>query len=252
MRRIRPCLLPLFALLLGAPLAAQPDSVGFIPRRNVVKVGLTSTFVKAVSLNYERVLNPDWSVALTVSYMLPVTPSGLFDLNAEHITFGAGRELTGYYLTPEVKWYVEQSDKRPAPRGLYVGAYLRYSDTRYTSSISAIATGENAGGRIDTDLRIDLIEFGIGPALGYQFLCLHDRLAIDAIFFAPRWSLYKLKVKADLQGEGELYSDLAEAIEDRLGRDITDTSIDLSTTGSTTIDRNSLGYRYGIKLGYAF
>ena len=252
MRSTRTFPLALFTFLLVTTLSAQPDSVGFIPRKNVVKVGLTSTFVKAVSLNYERVLNPDWSVALTVSYMLPVTPSGLFDLNAEHITFGAGRELTGYYLTPEVKWYVEQSDKRPAPRGLYVGAYLRYSDTRYTSSISAIATGENAGGRIDTDLRIDLIEFGIGPALGYQFLCLHDRLAIDAIFFAPRWSLYKLKVKADLQGEGELYSDLAEAIEDRLGRDITDTSIDLSTTGSTTIDRNSLGYRYGIKLGHAF
>jgi hypothetical protein len=64
--------------------------------------------------------------------------------------------------------------------------------------------------------------------------------------------LYKLKVKADLQGEGELYSDLAEAISDRLGRDILDTDIDLSYTGTTNIDRNSLGYRYGIKIGYAF
>ncbi|MEX1132466.1 MAG: hypothetical protein WEC15_04505 [Flavobacteriales bacterium] len=55
-----------------------------------------------------------------------------------------------------------------------------------------------------------------------------------------------------LQGDGELYSDLAQAIEDKLGRDVNDLDIDLSTTGSTTIDRNSLGYRYGIKLGYAF
>lgn len=248
--RLSSLLLP--TLLLVQPLAAQPDSVGFIPRRNVLKLGLTSTFIQAISFNYERVLNPDWSVALTVSYMLPLTPSGLFDLSAEHITFGADRELTGYYITPEVKWYIEKSDKRPAPRGLYLGAYLRYSDTRYTAAISAVATGDNAGGRIDTDLRIDLIEFGVGPALGYQFLCLKDRLAIDAIFFAPRWSLYTLKVKADLQGEGELYSDLAQAIEDRLGRDVTDMNIDLSTTGSTTIDRNSLGYRYGIKVGYAF
>jgi hypothetical protein len=240
------------ALLLVQPLAAQPDSVGFIPRRNLVKVGLTSSFVKALSLNYERVLNDDWSVALTVTYMLPLTPSSLFDLDAANITIGADRKLTGYYLTPEVKWFVEKSDKRPAPRGLYVGAYLRYSNTRYTSSISAIATGTDAGGRINTDLRIDLFEFGIGPAVGYQFLCLHDRLAIDAIFFAPRWSLYKLKVEADLEGDGALYSDLAQAIEDRLGRDASELRIDLATTGSTTIDRNSLGYRYGIKLGYAF
>jgi hypothetical protein len=61
-----------------------------------------------------------------------------------------------------------------------------------------------------------------------------------------------LKVKADLQGDGELASDLGQAIEDRLGRALVTTSIDLSTTGTTTIDRNSLGYRYGIKLGYAF
>ena len=249
LRRL-PLLLP--CLFMMQPVAAQPDSMGFIPRRNVVKVGLTSTFVKAVALNYERVLNDDWSVALTVTYMLPLAPSGLLDLSSDRITFGADRELTGYYFTPEVKWYVEKSDKRPAPRGLYLGAYFRYSDTRYTASLSAEASGENAGGRIETDLRIDLIEFGFGPAVGYQFLCLNDRLAIDAIFFAPRWSLYKLKVKADLQGDGELYSDLAQAIEDRLGRDITDTNIDLSTTGTTTVDRNSLGYRYGIKLGYAF
>lgn len=231
---------------------SQVDSVGHIPRLNLVKVGMTSSFVNVIALNYERVLDPAWSVAMTVSYMLPVTPSGIFNLNAERITFGADRKLTGYYLTPEVKWFLEKSDRRPAPRGLYLGAYLRYSDTRYTASLTADATGNNTEGSIRTDLRIDLVEFGVGPSLGYQFLAIKDRLVVDCIFFAPRWSVYKLKVKADLQGEGDLYSDLAGAIEELLGREIVSTSIDLSTTGSTTIDRNSLGYRYGIKLGYAF
>jgi hypothetical protein len=231
---------------------AQPDSVGFIPRKNLVKVGMTSSFANIVSLNYERVLNPQWSVAMTVSYMLPVVPSGLLDLDAEQLTFGSDRKLTGLYFTPEVKWFLEKSDKRPAPRGLYIGAYLRYSDTRYTYTIVAEGTGTDASGRIETNFKLDLFEFGLGPSMGYQFLAIKDRLVVDAIFFAPRWVLYKLKVEADLQGEGELYSDLAQAIEDRIGRNITDLNIDLSRTGSTTIDRNSLGYRYGIKLGYAF
>ncbi|MBL7965114.1 MAG: hypothetical protein JNM31_14870 [Flavobacteriales bacterium] len=247
---------PLFALplLLGAVLQAeaQTDSVGFIPRKNLIKVGFTSTWVKVATLNYERVLHPDWSVALTVSYMLPVFPSGLFDLNAENIEFNADRKITGMYFTPEVKWFVERSDRRPAPRGLYVGAYLRYSDTRYTASITAERTGPNADGMIQTDLQIDLSELGVGPSLGYQFLAIKDRLAIDAIFFAPRWSLYKLRVQADLQGEGELYDALEEALENILGRQLLNTSIDLSNSGSTTIDRNSLGYRFGIKVGYAF
>ncbi|MBL7982534.1 MAG: DUF3575 domain-containing protein [Flavobacteriales bacterium] len=252
MRLLYPLTHLLFIFLMPLTAFGQGDSVGFIPRRNVLKLGLTSTFARTVSLNYERALNADWSVALTVSYMMPSVPSGLLDLNAERITFGADRRLSGYYLTPEVKWFVEKSDKRPAPRGLYVGAYLRYSDTRYTATMTATAIGDNADGNIVADLRIDLLEFGIGPGVGYQFLCLGDRLAIDAVFFAPRWSLYTLKVKADLQGEGELYSDLAQAIEEKLGRNVTNMSIDLSTSGTTTVDRNSLGYRYGIKIGYAF
>lgn len=238
--------------LLSSTLSAQSDSVGHIPRHNVIKLGMTSSLVNVLSINYERVLNPDLSVALTVSYMLPITPSGLFNPESENISFGADRKLTGLYFTPEVKWYLERSDKRPAPRGLYVGAYLRYSDTRYTASLSAIATGENAGGTITTELRIDLIEYGIGPSMGYQFLMFKDRLAVDAIFFAPRWVMYKVKVEADLQGDGELYSALGQAIEEKLGHELLDTDIELSTTGSTTVDRNSLGYRYGIKFGYAF
>lgn len=239
-------------LLLSQATYAQGDSIGYIPRKNLVKIGVTSSFAKVVSLNYERVLNDDLSVALTVSYMLPVLPSGLLDLETTDIEFGADREITGYYLTPEVKWFVESSDKRPAPRGLYVGAYLRYSDTRYTSSIQASGSGTDAGGSFKSNVRIDLFEAGIGPSVGYQFLALKDRLVFDCIFFAPRYSYYKLKIDADLKGEGELYAELEQAIEDKLGRDIAPLDLELSTTGSTTVDRNSLGYRYGIKIGYTF
>jgi hypothetical protein len=220
----------LFALLilgLSSNATAQADSVGYIPRRNLVKVGITSSIANTIALSYERVLNPDWSVALTVSYMLPLRPSGLFDLSSPDL-----------------------SDSRPAPRGLYLGAYLRYSDTRYKADLSVVSISENE--ESSSKLQIDLIEFGVGPSLGYQFLAIHDRLVMDFLLFAPRWSVYRLKVKADLQGDGELADELEQAIEDRLGRDLVNTSIDLSTTGTTIVDRNSLGYRYGIKLGYAF
>ncbi|MEZ4738299.1 MAG: hypothetical protein R2818_02840 [Flavobacteriales bacterium] len=251
MRQFHSLLLVLMLPATGT-LQAQADSVGFIPRKNLIKIGITSSFARTISLDYERVLNPELSVALTVSYMTPAVPSGFFDLDAENITFSADRKLTGLYFTPEVKWFVEKSDKRPAPRGLYVGAYVRYSDTRYTADLMAEASGTDASGSIRTFLQIDLVEMGIGPQVGYQFLAIKDRLVFDAVFFAPRFSLYSLKVKADLQGDGKLADDLAQAIEDKLGRQVVNTSIDLSSTGSTTIDRNSLGYRYGIKIGYAF
>lgn len=228
------------------------DSVGYIPRLNLIKFGTTSTIVKAISLQYERVLNPVLSVALTVTYLTPKQPEQWMDLSTDKITIDQDRKLGGIYITPEVKWFVEKSDRRPAPRGLYVGAYLRYSDTRYTSSFSAITTTAATNGSIDGSLKIDLFEYGVGPSVGYQFLCIHDRLVFDALFFAPRFVMYKLKVEADLHGDGDLIEDLSQALEDKLGRDITPVDVDLSTTGSTTIDRNSFGYRFGIKIGYAF
>ena len=245
-------LMAVLSALSVAPVSAQSDSVGYIPRKHLIKVGVSSAIASTIALSYERVLNPDLSVSLTVGYMLPMKPGRLLDLNAENLAFEGDRKITGIFITPEVKWFLEKSDKRPAPRGLYVGAYLRYSDIRFTSSLSATGTGTNGSGSVKTSCRIDLIEYGIGPSVGYQFLAINDRLVIDALFFAPRFSLYTLKVKADLQGNGELASDLAQAIEDKLGRDIMNTSIDLSTTGSTTVNSNSLGYRFGFKFGYAF
>lgn len=250
-RTFHSCLAAL-ALLLSPAVHAQSDSIGYVPRLNLIKVGASSTIANTIALSYERVLNPELSVALTVSYMLPTQPGRLLDLDAKDITFDSDRKLSGYFITPEVKWFVEKSDPRPAPRGLYVGGYLRYSDMRFTSSLTAVSNGTDGSGSIHSSCRIDLIEAGIGPSVGYQFLAIKDRLVIDALFFAPRYSLYTLKVQADLQGDGQLASDLAQAIEDKLGRGIVNTSIDLSSSGSTTIDRNSLGYRFGFKFGYAF
>jgi hypothetical protein len=231
---------------------AQADSVGYIPRHNLVKLGLTSGLFSIISVNYERVLNPKLSVALTMSYMLPVVPSPFFDLDTDELEIASDRRISGHYLTPEVKWFLEKSDERPAPRGLYVGGYLRYSDTRYTGSVTATASGTDANGTVNGNLRIDLYEYGIGPSVGYQWLAIHDRLVFDAVFFAPRFSLYRLAVKADLNGDGELFADLGQALEEKLGREVAPIDIDLSTSGSTTVDRSSLGYRFGIKIGYAF
>ena len=238
--------------LVGHSLQAQSDSIGYVPRLNLVKVGMSSTVARTASVMYERVLNPELSVGLTLSYMMPIRPSGLLDLNTDKLVIGGDNKLTGVFITPEVKWFMETSDKRPAPRGLYLGAYLRFSDMRYTSSITATATTADTTGNINSDLQVDLLEYGIGPEVGYQWLALHDRLAFDVVFFAPRFSIYTLKVKAELNGDGALYDDLGQALEEALGRDIAPVDIELSKTGTTTVNNSSFGYRFGIKVGYAF
>jgi hypothetical protein len=232
-------------------LSAQTDSAGYAPRLNVIKVGGSSGLFSILSLSYERVLNTELSVSLTGSYLMPVRPEGLLNLETDELVIGGDREFKGWFITPEVKWYLEHSDSRPAPRGFYMGAYLRASNMRYTSTVSGTSTGTSASGEFTSDLQIDLTELGFGIDAGYQLL-IKDRVAIDFIFFGPRYSLYTLKVDADLQGDGELFDDLASALEKLLGREIVPVNIDLDKSGSSSSTSNGLGYRMGFKIGYAF
>lgn len=242
-------------LLLSGPVIGQSDSTSslkFPQRSNLVKIGFSSGIIQTISLNYERVLNPDMSVALTGSYMVPRSGGGLLDLQTEEITLSSNRELSGIFITPEVKWFVETNDPRPAPRGFYIGAYARYSDMRFTAEMNASGTGTDVQGTAYGDLQIDLIEAGLGFSAGYQLLAIKDRLVFDIIFFGPRWSLYTLKVDAEFNGEGELAEDLGEALEEALGRDILPVDINIEKSGTTNSSTSSMGYRFGIKIGYAF
>ena len=96
-----------FLMFAGAAIGMSAQEGTAPDRHNLIKIGLSSGVFNIVSLNYERVLHPDWSVGLTASYMVPRAPSSLFSLNTEEITIDASHQLSGYYLTPEVKWFFE-------------------------------------------------------------------------------------------------------------------------------------------------
>ncbi|HOP43682.1 MAG TPA: DUF3575 domain-containing protein [Flavobacteriales bacterium] len=244
-------------MLLGLVLAMGPvhaqEEVAALPdREHVVKLGLTSGAVRTLSLTYERVIHPDWSGAVTLSYMFPGKPAGFLDLNTEEVTFSSDRSLKGWFITPELRWYLETSDTRDAPRGFHLGGYARVSNISFDASLSATGTGTDASGSVQGSLAVDFFEFGIGIQAGYQLLMIKDRLALDCIFFGPRASFYALKVDAELAGEGELATDVQQALEELLGRDIVPIDVEVSSNGVTTSDVLSFGYRFGIKLGYAF
>lgn len=236
-------------LFLLTGLHAQDAAPNFPERKNVVKLGLSSGLLSTIALSYERVLNDELSVALTTSYMLPHRSSGFLDLSTENLDLTSGSEIKGWFLTPEVKWYLEKSDVRPAPRGFYMCAYARMSDLRLDAGFSGVT---DTSGTITGDLQVDLIEAGLGIGAGYQLLMAHDRLAIDFLFFGPRYSLYTLKVDAELQGDEGLIDDLGQALEQALGRDIVPFDIQLEKSGTTSTSSSGLGYRVGFKAGYAF
>ena len=240
-------------LLAGLGRAYGQEAPASLPdREHLVKLGLSSGAVRTLSLTYERVIHPDWSGAVTFSYMFPGKPAGFIDLNTTEVTFSSDRSLKGWFITPEMRWYLETSDTRDAPRGFHLGGYFRLSNISFDASLTAESTGSDASGRVDGSLAVDLFEFGIGIQAGYQLLMVKDRLALDFIFFGPRASFYALEVDARLSGEGELATDIQQALEELLGRDIIPIDVEVRSNGVATSDVLGFGYRFGIKLGYAF
>ena len=80
---------------------------------NVVKINVLSPFALTLSGFYERALTPHLSVQL-----------GAFRGGVKY----RDNYLRGYGFTPEVRYYF--SDARAAPRGFYVGPFLRYQRFR--------------------------------------------------------------------------------------------------------------------------
>jgi hypothetical protein len=247
---------PAIVVLVPGVVLGQADSagpaMGYVPRSSVVKIGGSSGLASTLALSYERLLNDEIGVSLTASYMFPLRPEGILNLETEEIVIGGDRKLSGWWLTPEVKWYLEGTDPRPAPRGFYMGAYLRFSDMWYESDISGVANGSDVSAEFTSHMRVDLFEIGFGIDAGYQLLMFKDRIAVDFVFFGPRYSFYTLKVDADLQGDGELSDDLEQALENFLGHDLAPVDVELESSGTTTTGSNGLGYRLGVKFGYAF
>ena len=82
------------------------------------------------------------------------------------------RSLKGWFITPELRWYLETSDTRDAPRGFHLGGYARVSNISFDASLSATGTGTDASGSVQGLLAVDFFEFGIGIQAGYQLLMI--------------------------------------------------------------------------------
>ena len=155
----------LLIAILTIGLASQAQA-----QQNVIKLNPLSLAVLTGNVQYERAINNAMSVQLGFFY----TGFG-FDV-------GDGRwSYSGIGLTPEFRYYVTNSAK-DAPRGLYVGPWVRYQNfsTKIEDNIS------NEEGKISVN------SIGGGGILGYQWL-FGDAFALD-LFMGPGFTSGTAKV----------------------------------------------------------
>jgi hypothetical protein len=218
---------------------------------NVIKFNPTPMLiwqeVRNITISYERLIAKDQSVSLQLGYLL--FPK-LIDDTIAHIAAITGKQKYGVNIAIDYRYYPFSRNRRPAPDGLYIGAFLSYYGFKFRNDLDIVKTTVDQNGYIGGKMNI----VNLGMMLGYQFI-FWKRFTIDMLLFGPSISYYS----GDLRISGTLDSDQIKNIDkevvDKLLKRFpflgTLFSADgLEFTGSRA--SISIGFRYSIQLGVHF
>ncbi|MCX6246005.1 MAG: DUF3575 domain-containing protein [Bacteroidetes bacterium] len=218
---------------------------------NVIKFNPTPMLlwsnVNNITFSYERLVAKNHSVSLQAGYLL--FPRLITDTIAGIITIEKGKKY-GINLALDYRYYPFSRNRRPAPDGLYIGAFISYYGFHFKNNFDILYTTVDQNAAIEGNLNI----LNIGMSLGYQFI-FWKRLSLDLLMFGPSVSLYK----GDLKLSGSLDPDQIENIDQELVDKLLNrfpllksifSSENLEFTGSRA--SWSLGFRYSIQIGFHF
>lgn len=250
--------------LMAAPtgLLAQQDSVLAVPattkeyplqpyHRNVIKFNPTPMLllgnVNNITLSYERLFGRQISASVQVGYLL--FPR-LFDDTIAGLIAIYDRSRFGVNLAADFRYYPGIRNRRPAPDGLYLGAYISYYGFQFSNHFDILYATADQNGHLEGRLNI----MNIGLELGYQFV-FWKRFTVDLLMFGPSVSRYgrDLTISGELDPDeiGNINQEVADKIFARFPALKTIFSgEDLKINGART--NLGIGFRYSIQLGFHF
>lgn len=219
--------------------------------RNVIKINPTPMLIwgniKNITLTYERLISNNMSLSLQAGYLLVPKLSDDTLLNLVAIT---ERGRSGINLAFDFRYYPGSRNRRPAPDGLYLGAYLSYYGFNFKNHLDVLYTTADQNGAFNA--RVNVINLGI--ELGYQFI-FWKRFSLDLLLFGPSFSYY--------QGYLEITGNLDKSQIEHIDEEFVDKLLNrfpllgymfsgekLTFTGTKT--SFGTGLRYCIQLGFHF
>ena len=239
--RVSACIL---VMLLFPLMARAQDSI--VPDyKNIVKVNTAALLFSNVSLLYERKLNEHWTVLAGTGYRWGGSVPkvlGLGDVIVSSETNG----ITGFSITPELRYYFNFCECGGSPSGFYTGLYTRF--TKYYGDLTFNVW--NGSEYYDALVTSNLREFGAGIQLGYQFV-FKQRWTVDIMFAGPRLSTYKLKADLESDDLEALVSAIEEGINERraaIGMD----PISIDPSAELKANFGFKNFRYAIGVGFLF
>jgi len=239
--RVSACIL----VMLLFPMQTRSQDTIVPDYKNIVKINSAALLLSNVSLLYERKLNEHWTALIGGGYKWGGTTPRILGLG-DVIVSTEANGITGFSITPEVRYYFNFCECGGSPSGLYAGLYGRY--TKYYGSL--IFDVWNGTEYYEALVSSNLREIGGGLQLGYQFI-FKQRWMVDIMFAGPRLSSYKLK--ADLESDD--LDALVDAIEEEINKRRESIGMDpISIDPSTELEANFgfRNFRYAIGIGILF
>lgn len=226
--------------------------VSLIPyHRNVVKINPTPMLiwgsVRNLSISYERLISNNMSLSLQLGYLR--VPK-LLDDTLLNLVAISERSRDGLNIALDYRYYPGARNRRPAPDGLYIGAYVSYYGIRFKNTMDVLYTTVDQGGGLNG--RIDVVNLGL--ELGYQFI-FWKRLSLDLLLFGPSVTYMHgyLEISGDLDKD-QIQNIDKEIVDKLLNRFPLLGTLFNSETLKFTGSRTNFGalFRYSIQIGFHF
>lgn len=243
---------PVFCILS----AAAQNGNSYPDKSNLVKLNLTSPFLKNFSIQYERILNKRVSVALSGRLMpastLPFKNTIRKEVIKEEddlITDAFNQaQFSNYAITPEVRFYL---GKKGYGQGFYIAPYYRFA--KYTVE-ELNYTYEDFDQDISIKLTGNLKSHTGGFLIGAQWM-LSNTIGLDWWILGPNIGggkghingLSSEPIDADTQQE------IRESLENDLDIPFTRTTVDVNANGANLkLNGPWAGVRAGLLLTFRF
>jgi hypothetical protein len=220
--------------------------------RNVIKFNPTPMVLfgdlRNITFSYERLIKKDQSVAFQAGYL--TFPNFFADTVAGIVDFTGKSRQQGVNLAFDYRYYPAIRNRRPAPDGLYIGAYASYYGFWFNNSLDILGTDVDKAVEIDGNVQI----LNVGLSLGYQFV-FWKRMTVDLMVFGPSANL--------THGDGLVNGQLDQAQIDAIDDEIIDALLDRFPLLSQVFSEDNLvvsgsrssfgtGFRYSIQVGFHF
>lgn len=198
------------------------------------------------TFSYERAVGKHISVNLGLGYK---TEDGLVTLSGIDREQLKTNDLTysGFKITPEVRYYLNESVNGKMLSGFYFGAYLKYSSFN-SDLVGTFISSEGESFDIAYLGEIDITSLGL--MIGYK-LPVGKHFFIDFLIAGPGSGSYKFNLENTIPPPDEFYDVLNQALEDYSIFDLINADFEFNDRKLNS-NFSVFSFRYGISIGYSF